>query len=412
MGTMDFVAASKGEVSFADLPDVAVSIIFDHLNAADHLLYRIVCRDWRERLTGSVGIRFTECSRIIHFEGDRNGVRKVYLKGRKVSHDASRNAVDSNLKQKGLIRKRIRGHLPEPVVLSDAEEYTCEDPLEFCQLGTAACVFRMEDQSAHWQALDLSLSSCLVMRASCVNGTPRLRLLHQTPLLKRVICELEMSGLRRLERVSVRGCGALRKIQLPPSLVSLDASGCTQLATISLPFGQRAELEALNLSGCRSLSVQGSRSLFGAARLDVMRCIRELDLSSTNRLPKEILAGALKATEKLESVSLRYVSTDEVVLALSKSRSAQETLKFVDTSFSSNIEDSSVEQLVNSARNLVRFNLRACSVSALCYNAVPVQLERRRQSPSEISHRPFSLREEEKKFKKRKGDNIFFFVDR
>lgn len=198
-------------------------------------------------------------------------------------------------------------------------------------------------------------------------------------------------------------------MQLPPCLTALDASCCVVLSNVSFPFGQRVPCRALNLKGCRSLEASAPSSLFGAATSDVVRNLHELDLSSTSRLGKEAVARALGQARALETLSLRYVATDEALLAISQSVAGRTSLRFLDVSFSPGLSDAPCEALVDAAPRLERLNLRACSnVSAGIYNGTPITLSQR------ISGRDVSLSSEyaddlTRTRSRRKGDNMFFF---
>jgi hypothetical protein len=398
---------------FKELPEEALTIIFENLDAAETLSSRRVCHDWRRRLIGCAHLVFKSVP-----EGSRGGsLRSVTLKGMKASGTAKDGKTPNKTSRERIV-KRTRGHLLEPNVLPDAPGSISEKPLEFRSTGARSGAIRIEDSESHWQCLDLSQSSSHIFglrteRRTQIQGASITahRRFEQTPSLKQVICEIDLSGIRRLERLSVRGCGNLQMLQLPPSLEALDALGCTRLVRIALPFGQHARLQALNLSGCRSLKAYDkTRLLFGSATGEVMRFIQELDMSSTNSLLGEsVVADALRAASKLRSVSLRYVATDEIIIALAAGGDSSETLRLIDASFSSRLTDRSVEILVNAASKLERFNLRACgSVSSACYNGVPLELEDRKKR-SRANRRPFSALAWTKTHLKRKGDNIFSF---
>jgi hypothetical protein len=141
-----------------------------------------------------------------------------------------------------------------------------------------------------------------------------------------------------------------------------------------------------------------------------MRYMKDLEMSSTNMLPKEVLADALSGACCLQTLSLRYVATDDVLRALAGSVAAKESLRLVDISFSSNVTDQSCEDLVNAAPHLERLNLRACSsISASCYNTVPVELQQRKTRTDDSEQKLFSI-SKIPAFHNRKGDNIFYFA--
>jgi hypothetical protein len=403
-------AADEGTMNlFDDLPEEALSTVLQYLDAAETIAARRVCHDWRGRLIGCAYIKFsgrTLYGPTAERPGYGNGFLSVHLLG----HRATTAKIDKESKLK---RNRVKGHLPEPNVLS-GNETALEEPHEFRTTDDLSAAMRMEESGhgQHFQSLDLSKESyCKRVHMQPILSVSKvlpqeLRQVLSKPLLKRILCELDLSGLRRLERLSVRGCARLRRMQLPPCLVALDASACTELVSLSFPFGQLERLKALNLSGCRSIAAHNRHGLFGHSTGTVMRFLRELDLSSTVQLQKSVMADALNMTSNLESLSLRYIASDEVLLSLATSNSARGTLTLVDASFSADLADDSVEALVNAASRLQRLNLRACGrVSANCYNAVPLELEDRRANP-DSSRPPFSVN---RSCQKRKGDNIFFF---
>jgi len=259
-----------------------------------------------------------------------------------------------------------------------------------------------------------------------------------------------------LKRLSVRGCSSLTTLRVSSCLVGLDASGCTMLNKVIMHYDQedhaakkttrknvdtikkltqskkedhvlkrevkKVSLEALNLSGCRSLlSPPNSNGLF--SNLRALALMKELDMTSVQNLPNTILPSALLHTKYLENISLRYIATDAMIHALCPNQKAMGSLKLVDAAFSF-VTDEAVEGLVNRAKKLERCNLRGCKgISSSCYNNVPIYLLKRNNKPhskgdnrggehdvagdfivSSDSYTPGN------KKKRRKGDNIFFFA--
>ena len=200
----------------------------------------------------------------------------------------------------------------------------------------------------------------------------------------RVLEVLNISELHHLQRLSVRGCSFLRRLYLPPNLVALDASGCTNLRHLSMPRGVGSDgLEALNLNGCRSLEMQEGNELFGPGTELALRNAKEVDLSAVSTRAAPAIARALGVTTCLETLSLRYVATDHMLMALSQSISARESLRLIDVAFSTEVTDTAVDALVQGASKLERFNLRGCKkVSVECYNKVPVLLLKRMSGDS------------------------------
>jgi hypothetical protein len=162
-------------------------------------------------------------------------------------------------------------------------------------------------------------------------------------------------------------------------------------------------LEALNLNGCRSLEVQEGNELFGPVTELAFRNAKEVDFSAVSTRAALAIARALGVTTCLETVSLRYVATDHMLMALSHSTSARESLRFIDVAFSSEVTDTALGALVQSASKLERINLRGCTkVSVECYNKLPVLLLNRMSGT--VDGQSSTDR------KARKGDNIFSFV--
>jgi hypothetical protein len=126
-------------------------------------------------------------------------------------------------------------------------------------------------------------------------------------------------------------------------------------------------------------------------------------------MPKTLLVQVMEHAEALRSISLRYIATDDILVALAASKAAL-SLQLVDISFSHDVTDGSVECLVNRAIRLERCNLRGNkSISGDCYNQVPIHLSRRNGSDEVLDN--FSIKKDDKDRKRRKGDNIFYFVN-
>lgn len=234
--------------------------------------------------------------------------------------------------------------------------------------------------------------------------------------LQRLLCEVDLGGLCWLQSLSVRGCGSLEILLVPPCLTALDASGASRLRTLSYGFNneQHAGCQVLNLNGCRELRFAGL-----LARPNSLAHCRELDLSYTVRLPVVVVASALASAGALASLSLRYTAKDAMLLKLAASPAAQ-TLRLVDCAFSVDMTDAGVETLVTSAARLQRINLRGCrAVSTGCYNQTPVTLLQRSRADSDSgggggatggAHASGSSRASPPSKLARKGDNISFFI--
>jgi len=409
------------------LPVDVLPIVFSYLDAAACMRCRLVCQRW-QRISGKGCVLLALKYYALPPDGRRPVLGGVTLMG---SGEDWAGAETINFRS----LKRTRGHLPEPRVLFEGQEVTpltvlsrlarfdnrfshvLSDAVPTKERGFAVKIER-EGGQTQLISLDMEASTFEVAWRACagqrwINGVP-----HPGPLfdridekprkLKKALEWLNLTGLQHLQRLSVRGCSSLWKMFLPPGLVALDASGCTSLRLISVPEGVKDDgLIALNLSGCRSLEPRGEE-MFGPWTEQAMKSVKEVDLSAVNRSLAPALASALRVTTCLETLSLRYVATDDILLALSESESARETLRLLDVAFSTELTDVAVEALVQSAPNLERFNLRGCrGISIECYNKIPVLLMNRQSGYT--SHD----RESEPSTadrKARKGDNIFSFV--
>lgn len=236
---------------------------------------------------------------------------------------------------------------------------------------------------------------------------------------------LDLSGLNLLERLSVKGCSKLRTLRVPNSLQALDASACTSLVEIDMinqnyfedleqcnsTNDSYSRLQSLNLNGCRSLTKAKCMSD------GCLQYVKELDLTSVNKIPESILEMGLRKACNLESVSMRYIATDNLINAISSTLHANNrpqdnqnvSLKLIDLSFSL-VSDQSVKLLVNTCKFLERCNLRGCrNASAECYNQTPIFLKQRLDSGN--AYLVYSLDNENSDGRKRrKGDNIFFHI--
>ena len=274
-------------------------------------------------------------------------------------------------------------------------------------------------------SLDLSSSSsvfedCWSARGSDNNIFDKIRK-HTKPRPFRSSLEhLDVSALHYLEQLSLRGCGNLKSLNLPPSLQTLDAGGCSKLERIDFPRGSKSFLTALDLGGCRSLRENKKRTynrslpgLLGPSTGAALTNIVNLDMSHVCKgdALDQVFCDALRRTSCLEAFSLRYGATDDVLVALAESESARSgKLRLVDIAFSTNISDESVETLAKKSPSLERLNLRGCKkVSSSCYNHIPVYLERRRRRVEDSK-----MLELDESFRScsRKGDNLFYLCQK
>ena len=275
------------------------------------------------------------------------------------------------------------------------------------------------------QSLDLSASTFLVPKKVRAEGRETEDL--ATPAqwvdsykdsklrtLQRVLCEVDLGGLCWLQSLSVRGCGSLRVLLIPPGLTALDASGSSQLRTLQYGVNHSVEhagLQVLNLNGCRELCHMGVLARLGS----LARC-SELDLSFCRRLPGSVVASALSSAGSLASLSLRGVATDGMLHSLAAAVGTN--LRLADCAFSKDITDAGVNALVQGAPRLQRMNLRGCdSISAECYNITPITLLERSRAQSAdgasgaaAAAAPAAAAEAASPAKmRRKGDNMFWF---
>ena len=292
---------------------------------------------------------------------------------------------------------------------------------------------------------------------------------------KKLIQVVDLTCLRHLERLSVKGCSKLKVLRVPHCLRALDASACTELreivmgnmylgdeydgtsvSTATSSYGGTGALSAekdnttrrqsnnnfltaLNLNGCRSLT---KASFFAQGFLTN---VLELDMTSVTKLSTDLIVEGFSCAQSLRNISLRHMATDAMLHALAKAdifhggsdmsagtgtgtgsstvgmnncdvcisngSTCVPPLMLVDLSFS-HVTDGPLEELVRRAKKLERCNLRGCKgISGSCYNQVPIHLSKVHVG---VEDQEFAIdygsddRHEQKK--KRKGDNIFFFV--
>jgi hypothetical protein len=213
--------------------------------------------------------------------------------------------------------------------------------------------------------------------------------------------------------------------QPPPQLVALNLSGSRNLQTLfytlpSLSHGAPHLLKHLKELNASSTLKVGSRS-------------KATTTTTTTLATPSILGAILRHTVQLESLSLRYIATDEMLehLAQSQSATSSGTLQWIDISFSPTVQDASVYGLVHAAPRLERLNLRGCtSVSGTCYNQVPIVLMERASHRPLIPPLPLGTNETDPALQpqgvgkptppwsspvaaslsRRKGDNMFYFT--
>ena len=458
----------------SELPNEALSAIFLYLNARESIGCRGVCKAWSHTAgSGCLTLRLRGPSIMAraskhpsHDEGRVDGCGCVALVGALVQKEPGFNRGGNKKPSPtaGPVR-RVRGHLPQPATLSsegrtgmltfssdrlidsNPEPYYSNPPdtqrsdaisaghllsLTNARLcGSFQCAIRIEGLqylAKNLISLDLSLSAstfeyCWTARAG--NSGPifdEIRKGKKPRLLRSSLEELDVSALHYLEQLSVRGCGNLQFLNLNPSLRTLDAGGCSNLIRIDFPRGANGYLTALDLGGCRNLRYNKGayhfrlalRShLLGPHTVAALSNIINLDMSHVCKgdALNVISCDAMRSSTRLETFSLRYGATNDILLAIAESESARSgKLRLVDVAFSQDINDEVVEKLAKNASSLERLNLRGCKkVSSSCYNHIPVYLERRRRRKEEGK-----ILEEDESFRScsRKGDNLFYFCQK
>ena len=459
---------------FQILPSEALDHIFHYCTPVECLSNRRVCRSWRGRSTGCALIEYSCPPMLPYFHILVERIRIVGTKQRIVAHANTSNHENDVNGGSGIItkrllhrRKRIRGHLPEPQVQLSEEDYSPNDddesftlPRDLTALPSCGTAFRLEacgeaetssqhgtSNSYYWNGINLAESTLMLpqrrpMQPSLVGDLSNMR---RSKVLKYLLKHVDLSTVSRLERLSVRGCPNLQSIFIPTNLEALDASSCSRLVTISMPLFEyycgidekgmtRNHLKALNLNGSRKL-----RYLFTTETAPlILKYLREFDASSVKELTSSCMPSILRQSVRLESLSLRYVATNNLLDELAKSASAcglrslegtvtePPSLQLLDVAFSRALEDSSVNHLVSTAPQLERLNLRGCTgISGLCYNRIPVLLmERRHRQQHEVGIKTRDepgapsgqtavenyLSMDTSTRQRRKGDNIFYFT--
>jgi len=410
-----------------NLPLEAFYHIFTYLDVFACIQNKGVCKSWRENASKSCGYMLVSSTAV----KEQAFISEFTIKAQEV--------CSTGKEVEFKILKRTRGHLPEPSVLnggtklltystsasstaSTAEIAKPSTPVstrimevKYTPQSQIAIAIRFEQiystEMKYIASLDLESSRIL----TSFGGTQFTPKPHP---IKKSIQVLDLGSLCHLKRLSVRGSNVIT-LRLPPRLVALDASGCTKLKEITFAVHQHEiegggpredglKLEALNLNGCRSLISGRFFSLLGA-----FKNMQELDMTSVSKLSKDLLVHALSGAECMKTISLRYIATDEILNALAASSAAVAELHLVDIAFSQ-VTDGAVEGLVRRAGNLERCNLRGCKgISGCCYNQVPIHLSRR-VGEDETGH-GFSVQygdDSNGKRKRRKGDNIFYFVNK
>lgn len=268
---------------------------------------------------------------------------------------------------------RTKGHLPDPLVLLDKMKVVqVDERIIEVNKNQVILVSRIEDIDQ----TQINFVTSIDLSGSRINDKS----------IAKTLVYVNMSGLLFLKRLSVRGCSNLKHLILPTQLIALDAHSCSQLLSIQLRSSTESNngsisLRILNLNGCRQLKVsQSPDDLFCLKNQSLLKVV-ELDMTSVNSISESDLACCVSQSESLKSVSFRYIANDELVFALCSSLSPRNSLQMLDMAFSSLLSDTSVDQLIQSASQLERLNLRGCPcISSLCYNRTALHLLSKRNN--------------------------------
>ena len=492
------------------IPPEALDRIFLFCSAEECLSNRRVCSLWHARLTGCALIQYS-CPPMLPY--CHNMIEQIRIVGTKRRYFPVVNNGDDfngdNNKRMQHRRKRTRGHLPEPQVRLSPEDCCSHEeddekesddtllpkgllPIRKC--GTAFRLEGFEDEDDgsknkqdrspagyFWDGINFAESSITLLHhqgsASSQSPAPTsglvdLSTMRRSRILKNLLKHVDLCSVSRLERLSVKGCSNLQTLLIPTCLIALDASSCSRLESISMPLfdnndaqqmlststtsQQRRCLTALNINGSRKLE----KLFTNETAPNILKFLKELDVSSVHKLASNesggcLLSAILYESMRLESLSLRYVATNNLINQLAKSKSAcggssvggehhPPSLQLVDVAFSRELQDHSVQGLITVAYRLERINLRGCAnISGQCYNQTPVLLaERQRrlqQQQQQVTKNgviaPTTSRgstvskdgsssmmtdyvttsqdkdDEPTHHSRRKGDNIFYFIN-
>jgi len=380
---------------FQHLPEEALSSVVSYLDPRENVRCRLISKTWRNHAVGSAGFKFVASVQLLDCDTSTCLQLKGWREERRNRNDGSEETKEEKKYRLGV--GRTKGHLPEPRLLSQQKRMSTYMPTRLVTVNQTTLAFSLGtiDDSHVWETLDLAISH--IRRRKCSNPSR-----HEWCSLTRALVMVDLSGAHYLRRLSAATMHQLEVLYLPPSLIALKANNCSKLETVRFPYGQTGHFDSINLRQCRSWKGE-LPFLFGRATSNVMHDLRYFDAGYANSLKPETLVDALCQVCCLESLSLRNIATSEMLLALAGSESAANTLRLVDVSFSQKVTDEACAALVKSAKHLERFNLRGCrSVSAECYNTIPILLQRRK-SGGIYSDEQFSLPHPNR----RKGDIIF-----
>jgi hypothetical protein len=266
----------------------------------------------------------------------------------------------------------------------ESASFSSEAPLEIVECGPCSAALRLErsgQQDQGWEYLDLANSSILVMYQQ--GEFQRFRPGDPYWSLKLRLQYVDLSNLAWLERVCVCHCVRLKTLSLPPSLEELDASCCSSLVRILVPFGMK-KLQFLILEECSSLEGVG---LLGEGSAAILSSIPNIDFSYC-ALPA--VTGALKMTQNLETLHLTGIATENMIATLLESESFGKMLREIYLSNSLELSDRTVASLVKNAPNLEHIDLDGCSsVSNACRLRIHTELYKDCSPGSTPRFRPY-----------------------
>ena len=421
------------------VPLEALHNIFSFLELIERFKIQSVCRTWLSASAKDLGKFVLNDSRR-QIYNHRPATDYFLVKGKEmISNTSGSYARDDTASVKAAAMKRTKGHLPEPLVMTQSSAHSkllyhsTKGHSSLINTETAdknsaqymncmqmhECTYRNNVQRQI--ALAIQFQQCIftentynkryITHLDLSTNYWGYKSDHWTLKGKNSILVIDLTNLNLLERLSVKGCSKLHTLRMPHSLHALDASACASLVEISTKYENAYnnnqsqidgdcmdetsyKLKALNLNGCRSLTHASFLSRH------FLHNVEELDLTSATKLSKSLMETALRNAHHLKNVSLRYIAVDGIIDALStvmedvkaKDLSGDErqlsnihsrkqrnsSLTLVDLAFS-DVTDNAVEKMVNNCTRLERCNLRGCkNVSGHCYNQAPIYLSQRK----------------------------------
>lgn len=329
-----------------DVEDI-LPIVLSFLDDASLLkAARCVSRKWYQAVTER------QCS-MFHFRGSYSVLasQSLCLRGRFASNGA-------NARQLKKV-KCVRGRLPAPRMDFDQGSATADSTVKACK---GNLIYHSPSQLQQYRNNFVSMDLILALSAPDSGRVP--------------ISKANLSMVKSLKQVSSKGSSCLTDLSISGNVLGLDVSGSSRLKKLivtSMELGSECKLQSLNLNGCRSL-----QTIDGPAWSKFSNNLQEVDLSLCTQFCRQEMAKLLQASNNLRNLSLRYVATDDILIALSNSKSAMKSLTLLDVAFSQDVTDRGVTALLEKAVHLKHLNLRACgNVSPQLYSDTPIQLRNR-----------------------------------